>query len=416
MPAINLAEVRAAMLNDSVVGVDPVSTMVALVTTAVTAAVTDSITPTATATSTPTSTLTNLAGASAPNTNQVLKPVEQTVINFAAYMMIQGVFLGTTTLFLHRAVNLYIAKRNWLTFADVLQLLLWLTRNIIIITFNIAPGWAVDCSWRQYAAGVASSSVIVCVWWLQYIKFQSMYQDKPWICRIVLGICVIALAATFPYVKTQVKLDSLDHCSVSFDPSIQAAYISSDVVVNILLSTLFAVAIWKHVSSTDKTWSSYSKLTYILTCDVRASFIDTLAQLIKLGLNLSPSLPGSQTVFGSHVCDWIKVCSAHWFVNDVVKHAAKTDCPTCSQRGNAGGAGAGGGAGTASIQPPGSIASSGSVMVSIRRKGSVSVPVTNASGKSASVMTLSSSKDKEKEGKAQVVKSHDTLKDADGAL
>ncbi|KAJ3018564.1 UNVERIFIED_CONTAM: hypothetical protein HDU68_011089 [Siphonaria sp. JEL0065] len=86
-----------------------------------------------------------------------------------------------------------------------------------------------------------------------------------------------------------------------------------------MLSTLFGVAIMKHVNNTDKSWDSYSKLSYILSCDVRGSFLDTAAQLVKLFLQIATWLPGSQTIFGSHVCDFIKVLSAHWFVNDVVK-------------------------------------------------------------------------------------------------
>jgi hypothetical protein len=56
-----------------------------------------------------------------------------------------------------------------------------------------------------------------------------MFQDKPWVVRVVFVLCVLGLAATFPYFKTTVKLDSLDHCSVTFDSSMQVAYISVDV-------------------------------------------------------------------------------------------------------------------------------------------------------------------------------------------
>ncbi|KAJ3238868.1 hypothetical protein HDU81_007068 [Chytriomyces hyalinus] len=96
----------------------------------------------------------------------------------------------------------------------------------------------------------------------------------------------------------------------------------SQVFINVLLSSLFAKAVLQHVLATDRTWDSYSRLRYILTCDVRGSFLDTAAQLVKLGLNVA-KLPGSQTVFGSHACDFIKVASAHWFVNDVAGNAVK---------------------------------------------------------------------------------------------
>ncbi|TPX76504.1 hypothetical protein CcCBS67573_g02229 [Chytriomyces confervae] len=247
---------------------------------------------------------------------------QQTVINFAAYMMMQGVFLGVSTIFLYQATQLHLSKRSWLTFSNVLQLLLWITRTLIIIVFNIAPGFLLDCSWRQYAAGVFSSSVIVCVWWLQFIKFQSMYHNKPWVVRVVLVLCVLCTAATLPYIGTKVSLDALQHCSVVFSASMQAIFISADVFINLLLSSLFAKAVLQHVLATDRTWDSYSRLRYILTCDVRGSFLDTAAQLVKLGLNVS-GLPGSQTVFGSHACDFIKIASAHWFVNDVAGNAAK---------------------------------------------------------------------------------------------
>jgi hypothetical protein len=176
-----------------------------------------------------------------------------------------------------------------------------------------------------------------------------MFQDKPWVVRVVLVLCVVGLAATFPYLKTTVKLDTLDHCSVTFDSKMQVAYISVDVslflfhfvsifslifilkvFINVLLSILFGFAIWKHISGTDKTWSSYSKLNYILTCDVRASFVDTLAQLIKLTFNATPILISSQTVFVSHVMDWIKPITAHWFVSDVVGQSIQESNPGSS--------------------------------------------------------------------------------------
>ncbi|KAJ3094556.1 hypothetical protein HDU97_007941 [Phlyctochytrium planicorne] len=259
----------------------------------------------------------------------MLSPTEQSVINFSAYMMMQGFFLGTSMMFLYRAAKLFLEKRNLLTLADCIQLLFWIIRTLIIITFNIAPSSFVDCSWRQYAAGVASSSVIVTVWWLQYIKFQAMYRDRPAVCYTVMAICIVCVAACFPFMKTVIKIDSLDHCSVSFDSTMQIVYISTDVFVNLLLSALFGLAIWKHISTTDSNWNSYSKMTYILTCDVRGAFVDTLAQLIKLGLNLS-SLPSSQSVFGAHVCDWVKIAAAHWFVNDVVGSQKETTCSNCS--------------------------------------------------------------------------------------
>ncbi|KAI8608077.1 hypothetical protein BC830DRAFT_1156881 [Chytriomyces sp. MP71] len=244
---------------------------------------------------------------------------QQTLITFASYIMLQGLFLGVTTIFFYQSIVLHLSKRSWLTLANVLQLMLWIVRNLIIIVFNIAPYYFLDCSWRQYAAGVFSSGVVVCVWWLQFIKFQSMYQNKPIVVRTVLFFCVVCTAATFPYVGTTVKPDALEHCSVTFSPGMQAAFISADVFINVLLSALFAFAILQHVRKTDKTWASYTRLRSLLTCDVRASFLDTAAQLVKLALNLTP---GPQTVLGSHVCDFIKVVAAHWFVNDVAGAAS----------------------------------------------------------------------------------------------
>ncbi|KAJ3217052.1 hypothetical protein HDU67_008610 [Dinochytrium kinnereticum] len=264
----------------------------------------------------------------------ILTPTEQAVINFSAYMTMQGFFLGTSLMFLYRAIRLFLEKRNLLTLADVVQLTFWLIRTLIIIVFSIAPSSTVDCSWRQYAGGVASSSVIVTVWWLQFIKFQAMYKDRPVVCYSVMAVCIVCVAACFPFLKTVIRVDSLDHCSVSFDATMQIVYTSTDVFVNLLLSTLFGLAIWKHVSTTDSNWSSYNKMTYILTCDVRGAFIDTIAQIIKLSLNLS-GLPSSQGVFGAHVCDWVKIAAAHWFVNDVVGSQKEccTACSNGSQRG-----------------------------------------------------------------------------------
>ncbi|KAI8843703.1 hypothetical protein BC829DRAFT_491968 [Chytridium lagenaria] len=267
----------------------------------------------------------------------ILTPTEQAVINHSAYMMMQGFFLGTSILFIIRAIRLFLEKRNLLTLADVVQLSCWIIRTLIIITFSIAPSSYVDCSWRQYAAGVASSSVIVTCWWLQFIKFQAMYKDKPVIIYTMMTVCVVCVAACFPFMKTVIRVDSLDHCAVSFDATMQIVYTSTDVCVNLLLSTLFGIAIWRHVSTTDSNWSSYSKMTYILTCDVRGAFVDTIAQLIKLSLNLS-GLPSSQAVFGAHVCDWVKIAAAHWFVSDVVgsqnEHGCCSNCSRGGQEGS----------------------------------------------------------------------------------
>ncbi|KAJ3408242.1 hypothetical protein HDV05_005073 [Chytridiales sp. JEL 0842] len=295
---------------------------------------------------------------------KILTPTEQTIIYFSAYMTLQGFFLGTTVLFLWRGTKLYLSKRNWLTLSNVAQLLLYAIRQLIIITFNVAPGTSVDCSWRQYAAGVVSSAVVVTCWWLQYIKFAAMYKDRPWVRGIVMGVCLACLAAVFPFLRTKIELNSLGYCTVSFDANMQVAYIAVDVFVNLLLGLLFSIAIYSHISTTDRTWTSYSKLSYILTCDVRASFIDTIAQCVKLALNLSP-IPGSQTVFGAHICDWVKVAAAHWFVNDVVSQDSRDNlgstgthqCSACSktmtQSHSSGGP---------------------NVLVSIRRKASISAP------------------------------------------
>lgn len=254
----------------------------------------------------------------------ILQITEPTLISFAAYIMMQGIFLGMSIIFLFQAVELYLPRRSWLTFANVVQLLLWITRNLMIIVFNIAPSFMVDCSWRQIAVGVVSQSIILCVWWLQYIKFESMYQNRPWVCKIVLGFCFICTAATFPYIQTSIKMpDALNHCAIQLNSVSQSIYVSADVFINVLLSSLFGIAIMKHVNNTDKSWDSYAKLSYILRCDVRGSFLDTAAQLVKLFLQCATWLPGSQTLFGTHVCDFIKVLSAHWFVNDVVKNAGE---------------------------------------------------------------------------------------------
>ncbi|KAJ3024837.1 UNVERIFIED_CONTAM: hypothetical protein HDU68_007735 [Siphonaria sp. JEL0065] len=266
----------------------------------------------------------NMASVYVPhNLTTILEVAEQDLIIFAAYIMMQGIFLGMSCIFLYQAVELYKPRRSWLTFANIIQLLLWIARTLIIIVFNIAPYFMVDCTWRQYAAGFVSQAVIICVWWLQYIKFQSMYKNRPWVCRGVLAACVVCSAATFPYIQTTLKPPALDHCAVAFNSIAQSAYISADVFINVLLSALFGIAIMKHVNNTDKSWDSYSKLSYILGCDVRGSFLDTAAQLVKLFLQLATWLPSSQTQFGSHVCDFIKVLSAHWFVNDVVKNSGE---------------------------------------------------------------------------------------------
>ncbi|ORY36833.1 hypothetical protein BCR33DRAFT_721767 [Rhizoclosmatium globosum] len=258
--------------------------------------------------------------ASPHNLSTILNVSETDIIIYGAYVMMQGIFLGMSVIFLYQAIDLHVQKRSWLTFANVSQLTLWIARTLIIIVFEIAPYFQVSCFWRKFAAGVVSQSVIVCVWWLQYIKFESMYKNRPWICRVVLGFCMICTVATFPYIWTEIlKPDSMDHCSVRLNGDIQSVYVSADVFINVLLSALFAAAIIKHVNNTDKAWDSYAKLCYILSCDVRGSFLDTAAQLVKLFLQLATWIPSSQSLFGSHVCDFIKVIAAHWFVTDVRK-------------------------------------------------------------------------------------------------
>ncbi|KAJ3070957.1 hypothetical protein HDU98_006029 [Podochytrium sp. JEL0797] len=263
--------------------------------------------------------------ASTPYASQTASPTtlyipEQKLINFAAYIMMQGIFLGMSIIFIYQAIELWLPRRSWLTFANITQLCVWITRVLIIIVFNISPYYQVDCAWRQYGAGAVSQMVIICVWWLQFIKFQSMYKNRPWVTNTVLVLCIVATAATFPYIKTVVSFDALNHCAVKFDSGFQAVYISTDVFINLLLSTLFMAAVLTHVNNTDKSWDSYTKMSYILSCDVRGAFLDTFAQLIKLFLQLAWWLPTSQTIYGIHLCDFLKVVAAHWFVNDVVKN------------------------------------------------------------------------------------------------
>ncbi|KAJ3205226.1 hypothetical protein HDU82_005337 [Entophlyctis luteolus] len=96
-----------------------------------------------------------------------------------------------------------------------------------------------------------------------------------------------------------------------------AAYIMMQVIVNLTLSVLFAGAIIRHVLETDaESWTPHAQLLYVLRCDVRGAFIDTVAQVVKLVLNLCAG--GNTVVFGSHVCDFVKIACAHWFVGDVV--------------------------------------------------------------------------------------------------
>ena len=148
-------------------------------------------------------------------------------INISNYT--KGFFLGTTIICFKKALSSFLQKRNWLTLVNVFQILLWLTRNVSIIVFAIVPGILVNCGWRQYFVGLISSSVIVAVWWLQFIKFQSMYTEAVWFVRIIGLFCFTATAATFPYIATKVTLDSLNHCAVKFDETFQAWYIAADV-------------------------------------------------------------------------------------------------------------------------------------------------------------------------------------------
>ncbi|KAJ3064253.1 hypothetical protein HDU98_012327, partial [Podochytrium sp. JEL0797] len=110
------------------------------------------------------------------------------------------------------------------------------------------------------------------------------------------------------------------------------------VFINVMLSSLFMAAILKHVNNTDKSWDSYAKMSYILSCDVRGAFLDTFAQLVKLFLQLAWWLPTSQTIYGIHLCDFLKVVAAHWFVNDVVKNMHEAGGKS-SKKGVVGGAG-----------------------------------------------------------------------------
>ncbi|KAJ3112623.1 hypothetical protein HK100_002269 [Physocladia obscura] len=151
-------------------------------------------------------------------------------------------------------------------------------------------------------------------------------------CKGVLLLCIVCSLATFPYIETKVSLDSMYHCEVAFNSIAQSVYISADVFINIQLSVLFGIAISKHIAHTkEKAWDASAKLSYILHCDVRGAFLDTIAQLIKLALNISPSIPASQSLFGSHVCDFIKVVSAHWFVSDVANGTTAEPVPPRSQ-------------------------------------------------------------------------------------
>ncbi|KAJ3346032.1 hypothetical protein HDU83_003493 [Entophlyctis luteolus] len=267
----------------------------------------------------------NLPGSQQGSMLNMSSPIQivnqETMYIFAAYIMMQGVFLGMAIIFLYQSMVLHIPRRSWLTFVNVAQLLLYIARTLIIIVFNIVPGFLVDCRWRQTGAGVVSQAIVLCTWWwvpkLQYIKFESMYRTRPNVCRCVLGLCIFCSAASFPYLQTAVGLDNMDHCNVVFNPLTQALYISADVIVNLTLSVLFAGAIIRHVLETDaESWTPHAQLLYVLRCDVRGAFIDTVAQVVKLVLNLCAG--GNTVVFGSHVCDFVKIACAHWFVGDVV--------------------------------------------------------------------------------------------------
>ncbi|KAJ3238867.1 homoisocitrate dehydrogenase [Chytriomyces hyalinus] len=232
--------------------------------------------------------------------NLPIKSISQiTIVSFGAYLLMQGIFLGTSALILFRAVHLFLRKRNWITSLNTIQILLWIMRTLSVIVFSISPGYALNCHWHQ----------TLC--------------PSGW--YVVLAVCCLcSIAAVGLFVtglEGEEKLDEMGRCLFMPATHFSRAFLATDVFITCTFSLVFTVAIV--CPDFPSVFGAYKLATRFASSETRCVYADKLAQSINLAMQFQ-TMTGS-SVFLSDFCAWVKVICAHRFTQDCVLFAEKEE-------------------------------------------------------------------------------------------
>jgi len=240
--------------------------------------------------------------------------------DFAAQCVVRGLILGFCSIFLIDASKIYYKKRSWIAMANIVQLLFFIGFILVQIVFLCLPASVLNCNYRNHLAAILVDAQVVCVWLINWIKLSAMFPKNYWVKYGTAALSVASVAGQFQYLFTKVLPDPdvLGRCRQKGDPISEAIHQGTDLFVRLVLSGLFVYAIYSHVS---KIKHSSNKLFSIITSDIRATFIDTIALLVKFAITLA-NLPSSQTRFVFHVMDFSKAAGTHWFVTEISKKSS----------------------------------------------------------------------------------------------
>ncbi|KAJ3258508.1 hypothetical protein HDU77_002233 [Chytriomyces hyalinus] len=256
-----------------------------------------------------------------------LKSISQiTLVSFGAYLLMQGIFLGTSTLVLFRAVHLSLRKRNWITSLNSIQILLWVTRTLSVIVFSISPGYALNCRWHQALVSGCTCAATVCVWWIYFAKFHEMFQKQcPRGWYVVLAVCCMcSVAAVVLFVSAlqgEEKLDDMERCLFMPATHFNRVFLATDVFITCTFSLVFTVAIV--YPDFPSFFGTYKLASRFASSETRFVYADKLAQSVNLAIQFHTTT-GSNP-FTSDICAWLKVICAHRFTQDCLLFAEKEE-------------------------------------------------------------------------------------------
>ncbi|KAJ3092611.1 hypothetical protein HK102_005103 [Quaeritorhiza haematococci] len=269
-----------------------------------------------------------MSSTNATTASLTLNVLDAALVDFGVQVMLRGFFIGTACVFLLQAFRLYRQLRTWIVFCDIIQLLFFIVFQLIVAIYLIAPASGVDCRGRQYAAPLFFVLTVMTVWILHFLKFWTLYRHKKFITYGMLLLCMIASVGQITLlVFSSVATDKLQRCRFVPIGPVQRIQVASDMIIRIFLSAFFVSAIFTHTTQNKTAFSNAeggskgksaagrkSRFMFLLTADVRATFVDTVALIFKFALTM---LDVTNVLIFFHVVDWIKIASTHWFVHEV---------------------------------------------------------------------------------------------------
>ncbi|KAJ1553601.1 hypothetical protein HK096_007208 [Nowakowskiella sp. JEL0078] len=163
---------------------------------------------------------------------------------------------------------------------------------------------------------LVSNAQIVTVWLINWLKLRAMFNSEPLVKWGTAILCILAITTQFQYLwSSTMSVDSLGRCLVPKGGLGEYLHTGGDLAIRMLLSGLFVAANLRHTLNLRES-STKEKFMSLILADSRATFIDTIALVIKFSV-LSSSIPASQTRFIFHLMDFAKCLGTHWFVMEV---------------------------------------------------------------------------------------------------